>query len=812
MSQSNTKLEVDHSRGRAFISEGVLFYSPNSTRRVAVPTRRDDSYRFHKHDARLDLFRTPEWWTRAYGYLSFVALLPSFNGAAFGCLREVLSSIEEKYLPSHEEYAMDSGKVKEWLELETGLMQITSLLGKKFLFRGGLHPVAPSLLGFPATFRTRRAAVSRILASRDWFVIWMGFLAYVIAQIEFVELNHAIPDWFQYLVDKGISQGWLSSLHQSGLCNFSVSSFRVGVFIDWLQKDSSRPPLELFTSFNVPVWYPWTTELGGLVATTPALANLQPLPEHLQAATTFIFHQPKTYAQLIGAPEYPASNFSSLATRLEAPAQYLPSPDPYPPQAQYPQSPPQSAQSPAQPPAAVDMTHAELLAARLAHARTKPWSAFFQAREALSLEKAAEETPGARQTRLNRERNPPQNKVAVYVWDWSDEDPLQLVRTRIPTNKECKDALESHRASQSIYNPWFNQWDLCDYFGEEDDDSDEEDSTYRDGFDAPNDTGDSEGAHQAYMADRLKGPASFLSSSEPVLPVDDAGPSEVNTSFDILDHLSTHYGFVCPLSPQTQFIDDKAWDSCMKAIGRVAGPNNPPFPDFQGSIIHFINALQSPDGPSSDNFDVFPDNRVTIKTNRFFQDIIRFDNFFVVQPTAFQSNPFHWTIAISDLPQALFVFRLLMKRHLTPASLAHILLEEGVAFRTVQPLADVRIKASLLDIVTMVPIRLSDYVFKPSDYEVYIHQRAMILSSPRGRAALLRGGIIGRLAKEHLGLESACLGPSSSVTVHRIGFTITNNDDIKYWDDQLTDTEIDVICGLHHCYTGMQHIESLTGI
>ena len=157
------------------------------------------------------------------------------------------------------------------------------------------------------------------------------------------------------------------------------------------------------------------------------------------------------------------------------------------------------------------------------------------------------------------------------------------------------------------------------------------------------------------------------------------------------------------------------------------------------------------------------------------------------------------------------MFRLLRKHRLTPASLAHILLEEGVAFRTVQPLADVRIKSSLCDIVTMVPIRLSDYVFKPSDYEVYVHQRAMILSSPRGRAALLRGGIIGHLAKEHLALESACLGPSFSVTVHRIGFNITI-DDVKYWDDQLTDAEIDVICGLHRCYTGMQHIESLTGI
>ena len=244
----------------------------------------------------------------------------------------------------------------------------------------------------------------------------------------------------------------------------------------------------------------------------------------------------------------------------------------------------------------------------------------------------------------------------------------------------------------------------------------------------------------------------------------------------------------------------------MKAVGRVAGPKNPPLPDFHESIIRFINALQSSNGPSSDTFDVFPSNRVTINTNRLFRDIIRFDNFFVVQCHAFQLNPFPWTIAISDPSWALFVFQLLLKHSLTPGLLAHMLLEEGVAFCTVLPLADVHVKSSLHDIVTMMPIRLSNYKFKPSDYEVYIHQRAMILSSPRGHAALLRGGIIGHLAKEHLAIESACLGPSSSVTIHRIGFNITDNTGKKHWDDQLTDDEVNVICGLHHCYTGMQHI------
>ena len=142
------KYEIDHSRGRAFISEGVIFYSPNSTRQVMVPARRDNSYRYHKRDAYLNRFQTPEWWTIPYGYLCCVPLLPSFNGAAFGCLRDILSTVEGTIYPTHEEYFMSPRKATEWLNLETSLIQISSLLRQKFLVGAALNPIPPSLLGF----------------------------------------------------------------------------------------------------------------------------------------------------------------------------------------------------------------------------------------------------------------------------------------------------------------------------------------------------------------------------------------------------------------------------------------------------------------------------------------------------------------------------------------------------------------------------------------------------------------------------------------------------------------------------------------
>ena len=122
------------------------------------------------------------------------------------------------------------------------------------------------------------------------------------------------------------------------------------------------------------------------------------------------------------------------------------------------------------------------------------------------------------------------------------------------------------------------------------------------------------------------------------------------------------------------------------------------------------------------------------------------------------------------------MFRLLLKNSHTSATLAYILLKEEATFCTVQPLCDIYLRSSLGDIVVIVPIQLSDYIFKASDYVVYVRHCALILSSLRGHAALLQGGIVGHLAREHLAIDSACLGPSSSVTVHHVGFNIVDGD------------------------------------
>jgi hypothetical protein len=200
-------------------------------------------------------------------------------------------------------------------------------------------------------------------------------------------------------------------------------------------------------------------------------------------------------------------------------------------------------------------------------------------------------------------------------------------------------------------------------------------------------------AHAAYIADCIQGPLFFdnpLVDNTNESNINDPNASEVAntaTTSDILCYLSTYYAFVCPLSQQNpQLVNGKAWENCMRALGHVAGPTNPSLPDFHESIICFVHALQTSDGPDSNNFDAFPDNHITVNCQQFSDIIAQVNSFFVVQPHAFQVS-LPWSIAVYNLSWALAIFQLLLQDNHSPASLAHILLKEGVAFHTLLPLA-----------------------------------------------------------------------------------------------------------------------------
>ena len=260
----------------------------------------------------------------------------------------------------------------------------------------------------------------------------------------------------------------------------------------------------------------------------------------------------------------------------------------------------------------------------------------------------------------------------------------------------------------------------------------------------------------------------------------------------------------------------------IKNVGLDVSKNRPSA-DYSGTIVNFLKGFRSTAGPSEELWDLRPGNRRLIDKQHLSQIITKKDHLFFVNPSYLRDEPhFQWKIALTTAADALFVYRLLTEKDFSAISLIFLLIDEGIRFytllrlmATIMPTNKTAIRAARV----LIPIRVKEYVFNESDYHSYVREQARILSSPRGRAALLEGGIISRIAKEHLGHDRTVLGPSSAVTVHRQGFSYTDSLGVMHWDDRLTDDEISNICGLYRCYTGKKislyfypsFIETVTG-
>ena len=101
------------------------------------------------------------------------------------------------------------------------------------------------------------------------------------------------------------------------------------------------------------------------------------------------------------------------------------------------------------------------------------------------------------------------------------------------------------------------------------------------------------------------------------------------------------------------------------------------------------------------------------------------------------------------------------------------------------------------------PTQLADLQFGVKDYDAYARQREIILSQPRGRAALMRGGIIWRLSTSIVSFSSVLQGPTGWSPIPNTMLSVhdpkTNE---LFIDDNLTDMEFNLISGTYACHTG----------
>jgi len=436
------------------------------------------------------------------------------------------------------------------------------------------------------------------------------------------------------------------------------------------------------------------------------------------------------------------------------------------------------------------------------------WKAFFEKRRARNELLKARETPKQRQARESREKNPPVKRTKVFLWRREENGEY---RRESYYQAENGMHLDTYGKNQKIYDAFSNEWDCCEEFGAlssdeflDDDGIDEDFPMMPPGPDTP-------------LADPLAS-----GSAQPAPTAEERSftivrSSEMNFEWEALETsqlLYEIYGFVPPLPLPTQ--PSSLSDRERILLSTIVGLRRDDSEFFKSPVaslaLEFLELLGTSKTPKNAFWDIANGNRMSISGSELFRRmrvIERTDNpgqedkWFVFDFKEAATVP--WMVAIPNVIDAFFVCRLdcprLRGSPLTDFEVARELLNHGIQFSTLLPVKP--LPRSIGPVIT-VPVRLPGYKFTQDDYYAYEQQRAALLSDPRvARSALLRGGIVWRLAVATLSFDDVLEGPTTAATLQRRGVIVkTSDDSTDLCDDGLSQLELDIICGLHHCYTG----------
>lgn len=240
--------------------------------------------------------------------------------------------------------------------------------------------------------------------------------------------------------------------------------------------------------------------------------------------------------------------------------------------------------------------------------------------------------------------------------------------------------------------------------------------------------------------------------------VDHEDSSAPTHSQDPLKTLSLIYGYV-PRSSADDVRLTFNWDGILRFLGFVNNLNELDVPEPEKSaMINFFCAIVSKDGANDMGTGfghLFPFKQVQHPSE---------DLFVFSSPP---SDGCHW-VGVHSPAAELYVCRYILENpqvH-TILTVAQHLLDQGIKFRTLLPLTCSPRQVTVNQPYEPKTYRIIDHTFTTADFDVAMLACQSVLSSTQGRAALLRGGIVGRIGKEFLSIDGVLDGPSVEVTAH----------------------------------------------
>lgn len=701
-----------------------------------------------------------------------------------------------------------------WTRLEMMLKRVATLLITRFELPAVL-PFPPSGHGYLKKYKFRHQADWALDTSRHWFGVWQGLLAFCIAsartkvdesaniRADAGRHGSAYPTWLEHLSSKGIEETWLDGLMTSTICNFSDYTPRAGIVIDLLERDPYQPDVDWFVQHCVPVWYRWSE----VERADAALAQWAP-------------------------PEQELNQFSG---QHGAALPHLP------------------ASSQFHPPKSSEWKETLLEHSKC---RERLMREIIRDREEKMYMRMATADQRDCQRWLDRQRNPPKTKCKVYIWSADPHDESQLQHEKA----DNADVLWEYTDKQKWYDPVYQIWHCCLDLAR-DEAVDEDDADLVNEYYGPDTVHVPDLAQRSSPPPPPECPALVqssptspqgsresslspppLPSSPPSWPTVTSPPrptpltpppplapkhsASTNASWDLLspenflpptqydEHnlgdamltsLAFFYGFVAPLpqplEPPTIAIPDEHRSWLLRILGFHPSISlNAPFfnTELCRIALKFMQEYAGNKGsPRGEDWDLHRDNRDPLLRSKLLYK-------FCVVPSGSLSlfvfdlphNKHHWKVAVTNCADATLICRMDV---LTAEDMVIQLVTRGVRFHTLLSAnRPVLRRPSQRPPPKEIPIRWPNYRFTIKDYEAYIHSRNLLLADGRMRAALLRGGIVWRIAITYLSPWDALDGPSGapglSIVHPRTGEQLV--------DDDLTPVELQLLCGAYKCYTG----------
>jgi hypothetical protein len=734
----------------------------------------------------LNNIRQISWTTNETPFTPLVPLGKPFFGPLFGRLNYSDGNLPVYHEPSRD-WGLDPAVVEEWVALERNMRTLliammdvsTAPLPSHFRYWA-----LPRQYGYELRYRRHRDA--RIIASRsrDSFIPLMAALTLMLRIMD--DLWQHIPDfcWRERVLERtGIHPQWLGDLEMSAVGDFRYP--RVGGIID-IGKCEFRWLLPLFTAFEMPIYLYWGPIIDRPLNLTNHLESVAPSPTDIRHLHVLSDQSPPHAAK-----KPPASLSPAPLTDLTS----------------------HSCSGNSVPPVACDSTSGT------AQPNFPPvekfsgqdigedWRSFFARRAKRCVLLAEKESPQGKESRRQKEahaaKHLPPGKQGARVYIWDDEDGFLIRRAAGRRNYET--CWEKFGPNQRRYNSFYDEWDLCEEFdptdGPEDHGFDDQD-----GHDLPllNDNHDDSHSH-------AEGPYASQSDLQRIHGTSDSNydqAAEVEVNDTLEDLAYYRFGFVNPIGTVNEPGNKPAWKTVQKWLGMAwQTGSSDPSKGVDRSVHIFFGYLSSASSPTdipTELYDILQvDADVRQPWNIRVRHEIYFDKqFYIVTPRS-PGNSEQTQIELL-LSSAASVVEIIRRRWgPDPAKIGYELLKRGIPFNTcIRGPCPTQLQRQIQSHYGGLGYRPQNYRPDYIDYKAYECLRNQFLLSPRGRAAMLAGGIVARLAREVVRLEGVCIGPSDGVLESGICFWDGKQSSAAYWDDKLTEDESDLICGVYRVDTG----------